>query len=85
MRDPATGLTVGTSFPIQTLTRLRQEQGALSDVFAFSPLEVNFNAGAQAEVVSAQAVSGNYYSALGVQAADLCGGDAAEAVPTPGD
>src|ERR1044072_7007112 len=68
MRDPATGLTVGTSFPMQTLTRLRQEQGALSDVFAFSPLEVNFNAGGQAEVVSAQAVSGNYYSALGVPA-----------------
>ncbi len=68
MRDPETGLTVGTSFPIQTLTRLRQEQGALSDIFAFSPLEVNFNAGGQAEVVSAQAVSGNYYSALGVPA-----------------
>jgi len=68
MRDPETGLTVGTSFPMQTLTRLRQEQGALSDIFAFSPLEVNFNAGGQAEVVSAQAVSGNYYSALGVPA-----------------
>jgi len=68
MRDPETGLTVGTSFPMQTLTRLRQEQGALSDIFAFSPLEVNFNAGGQAEVVSAQVVSGNYYSALGVPA-----------------
>jgi len=68
MRDPETGLNVGTSFPMQTLTRLRQEQGALSDIFAFSPLEVNFNAGGQAEVVSAQAVSGNYYSALGVPA-----------------
>ena len=68
MRDPATGLTVGTSFPMQTLTRLRQEQDTLSDVFAFSPTEVNFNAGGQAEVVSAQVVSGNYYSALGVPA-----------------
>jgi len=68
MRDPETGLNVGTSFPMQTLTRLRQEQGALSDIFAFSPLEVNFNAGGQAEVVSAQVVSGNYYSALGVPA-----------------
>src|SRR6185369_11022915 len=68
MRDPATGLTVGTSFPMQTLTRLRQEQDTLSDVFAFSPMEVNFNAGGQAEVVSAQVVSGNYYSALGVPA-----------------
>ena len=50
--DRATGLTVGTSFPIQTLTRLRQEQDTLSDVFACSPMEVNFNAGGQAEVVS---------------------------------
>ena len=31
-------------------------------------MEVNFNAGGQAEVVSAQIVSGNYYSALGVPA-----------------
>jgi predicted permease len=68
MRDPATGLTVGTSFPMQTLTRLRQEQETLTDIFAFSPMEVNFNAGGQAEVVSAQVVSGNYYSALGVPA-----------------
>jgi hypothetical protein len=52
--DPKTGLTTGTSFPIQTLARLRQEQTALSDVFAFSPLELNFNAGGQAEVVSSQ-------------------------------
>src|SRR5215216_3321753 len=63
-----TGLVVGTSFPIQTLQRLRQEKGALSDVFAFSPMELNFNAGGQAEVVSGQVVSGNYYSALGVPA-----------------
>jgi predicted permease len=68
MRDPATGLTVGTSFPIQTLTRLRQENGAMSDVFAFSPMDFNLNAGGQAEVVSGQVVSGNYYSALGVPA-----------------
>ena len=66
--DPKTGLTTGTSFPIQTLARLRQEQTALSDVFAFSPMELNFNAGGQAEVVSSQVVSGNYYSALGVPA-----------------
>src|SRR6185437_3490598 len=68
MRDQATGLNVGTSFPLQTLTRLRQEQGVLWDVFAFYPTELNFNAGGQAEVVSAQVVSGNYYTALGVPA-----------------
>ena len=66
--DEATATTTGTSFPIQTLTRLRQEPGVLSDVFAFSPMELNFNAGGQAEVVSGQVVSGNYYSALGVPA-----------------
>jgi hypothetical protein len=66
--DQATGLTVGTSFPMQTLARLREEHEPLSDVFAFSPMEVNFNAGGQAEVVRAQVISGNYYSALGVPA-----------------
>jgi predicted permease len=66
--DPKTGLTTGTSFPTQTLARLRREQTALSDVFGFSPMELNFNAGGQAEVVSGQVVSGNYYSALGVPA-----------------
>jgi predicted permease len=66
--DRTTGLTVGTSFPTETLTRLRQEQSVLSDVFAFAPLEVNLNAGGQAEVVTGQVVSGNYYSALGVPA-----------------
>ena len=67
-RDRQTGLTTGTSFPVQTLTRLRQEKAAVSDVFAFSPMELNFNASGQAEVVSGQVVSGNYYSALGVPA-----------------
>src|SRR5215510_6444098 len=50
----ATGLTTGTSFPIQTLQRLRQEPGVLSDVFAFSPMELNFDVGGHAEVVAAQ-------------------------------
>jgi predicted permease len=70
--DPATGLTVGTSFPAQTLNRLREQtkdpQSALSDVFAFSSVDINLNTGGQAEVVSGQVVSGNYYSALGVPA-----------------
>lgn len=66
--DEATHTTTGGSFPIQTLQRLRQEPGVLSDVFAFSPMELNFNAGGHAEVVSGQVVSGNYYSSLGVPA-----------------
>jgi predicted permease len=67
-QDPATGLTNGTSFPFQTFARLRQEKGALSDVFAFSGVDLNLNTGGQAEVVSGQVVSGNYYSVLGVPA-----------------
>ncbi len=67
-RDPVTGLTNGTSFPFQTFSRLRQEKGVLSDVFAFAGVDLNLNAGGQAEVVSGQVVSGNYYSTLGVPA-----------------
>ncbi len=67
-RDPATGLTNGTSFPFQTFSRLRQEKGALSDVFAFASVDLNLNVGGQAEVASGQVVSGNYYSVLGVPA-----------------
>jgi predicted permease len=66
--NPETKITVGTSFPLQTLARFRQEQSVLSDVFAFAPVDITLNAGGQAEVVSAQVVSGNYYSALGVPA-----------------
>lgn len=71
-RDPVTGLTVGTSFPGQTLTRFREHtkdpQSVLSDVFAFGSVDINLNTGGQAEVVNGQAISGNYYSALGVPA-----------------
>ena len=66
--DPNTHLTTGTSFPTQTLMRLRQEQSVVSDVFGFSPMPLNLNAGGQAEVVSGQVVSGNYFTALGVPA-----------------
>jgi predicted permease len=67
-RDPVTGLTNGTSFPFQTFSRLRQEKGALADVFAFAFVDLNLNAGGQAEAVAGQVVSGNYYSTLGVPA-----------------
>ena len=67
-QDPTTKLTTGTSFPMQTLMRLRQEQSVVSDVFAFSSADMTMNVGGQAEVVNGQVVSGNYYSALGVPA-----------------
>ncbi|MEW6206896.1 MAG: ABC transporter permease [Acidobacteriota bacterium] len=61
------GRRVRTSFPHQTLTAFRQQQGALADVFAFGNVALNVNADGEAQVVSGQAVSGNYYTALGVQ------------------
>jgi predicted permease len=70
--DPNTGLRVGTSFPIQTVAQFREftkdPQSVLSDVFAFSPVDMNLNTGTQAVVVNGQAVSGNYFAALGVTA-----------------
>lgn len=68
LTDRATGLMTGTSFPMQVYTRLRQEPGVLSDVFAFGFVSMNLNTGGQAEVVNGQVVSGNYYGALGVPA-----------------
>src|SRR2546423_4958162 len=65
-RDPATGLTVGTSLPYQTYQRLREQESALSEVFAFGDLSLNVNADGQADVANGQAVSGNYYQGLGV-------------------
>jgi predicted permease len=66
--NPETHMTTGTSFPLQTLARFRQDQSVLSDIFAFAPVDITLNAGGQAEVVSGQVVSGNYYSTLGVPA-----------------
>jgi predicted permease len=65
-RDAA-GRVVRTSFPYQSYARMRERQGgAVSDVFAFGGVNLNVNAGGEAEVTSGQAVSGNYYAALGV-------------------
>ena len=69
--DPATGQNVMTSFPYQSYRRMREQQsgqGALSDVFAFGDVTLNVSADGQADVASGQAVSGNYYAGLGVQA-----------------
>jgi predicted permease len=66
--DPATGQRRMTSFPYQSFTRMREQPGSLSDVFAFGNVSLNVNAGGQADVASGQAVSGNYYAGLGVRA-----------------
>ena len=67
-RDPATGLQVRTSFLYPSFLRFREQQGALSDVFAFGSVAINVSVNEQAEVAEGQAVSGNYYEALGVPA-----------------
>lgn len=64
----SSGQIIWSSFPYQTYTRFREQQSALSDVFAFGTLSLNVNAFGQADVASGQAVSGNYYTALGVPA-----------------
>ncbi|HET9713493.1 MAG TPA: ABC transporter permease [Pyrinomonadaceae bacterium] len=68
-KDEATGLQVKTSFPYQTYQRLREQPGPLSDLFAFGSMNFNISADGQADLASGQAVSGNYYTALGVQPA----------------
>ena len=67
--DQQTGLQNRTSFAYQTYQRLREQQGPLSDVFAFGGVGLNVNADGQAEVANGQAVTGNYFTALGVQPA----------------
>ncbi|HEV2828798.1 MAG TPA: ABC transporter permease, partial [Pyrinomonadaceae bacterium] len=67
-RDETTGLPVRTSFPYLTFTRIREQQTPFSDVFAYGSISLNLNADGQADVANGQAVSGNYFNALGVPA-----------------
>ena len=66
-RDQQTGLTNRTSFAYLTYQRLREQQGPMSDIFAFGNIGLNVIADGQAEIANGQAVTGNYYEALGVQ------------------
>jgi predicted permease len=65
--DRATGQRRMTSFPYQSFQRMREQASPLSDIFAFGNLSLNVNADGQADVATGQAVSGNYFSGLGVQ------------------
>src|SRR6185503_11289041 len=65
--DPVTGQRVMTSFAYQSFQRLREQQGPMSDVLAFGNVGLTVTADGQSDVARAQAVSGNYFSALGVQ------------------
>lgn len=65
--DKVTGQRTMTSFPNQSFQLMRQQESALSDVFAFGNVQLSVNADGQVDVASGQAVSGNYYAGLGVQ------------------
>jgi predicted permease len=66
-RDPVTGQQRMTSFAFQSYRRMRAEQSALSDVFAFGQVNLTLQADGQADVPTGQAVSGNYHVSLGVR------------------
>ncbi len=66
--DPVTGRRTMTSFPYQSFTRVRQQDSVLTDVFAFGNVSLTVSADGQADVATGQAVSGNYYAGLGVEA-----------------
>src|SRR5215213_1900118 len=68
-RDEQTGLVNRTSFAYQTYLRLREQQGPMSDIIAFGGVNLTVLAEGKAEIAGGQAVSGNYYAALGVQPA----------------
>jgi len=68
-KDQETGLINRTSFAYVTYQRLREQRGPMSDIFAFGNVNLNVTADGQADVAGGQAVSGNYFAALGVQPA----------------
>ena len=68
--DPVTGRSSSTSFSLLMFERFRAQHAALSEIFAFAPFsQVNILVDGQPEVAAtAQLVSGNYHSGLGVPA-----------------
>jgi predicted permease len=67
--DQVTGQRTMTSFAFQSFQRMREQESPLSDLFAFGNVSVSVSADGQVDVASGQAVSGNYFSGLGVQPA----------------
>src|ERR1043165_5590937 len=53
--DPDTGKRTMTSFAFQTYQRLREQQGPMSDIFAFGNVSMNVSADGQADVANGQA------------------------------
>jgi predicted permease len=68
--DPRTGRDLLNVFPYSIFKRIRTHTQTLTDVFAFAPLtRVNITDRGSGHSGIAVTVSGNYFSALGVQAA----------------
>ena len=66
--DPASGLRTSTSFSYLAFERIRDNNEALSAVFAFAPLsQLNVSVAGQPEIAAGQLVSGGYYTGLGVK------------------
>src|SRR6185503_9734713 len=66
--DPASGLRSSTSFSYLAFERIRDNNQALSEVFAFAPLsQLNVSVDGQPEIAAGQLVSGGYYAGLGVR------------------
>ncbi len=66
--DPATGQRRMTSFAHISYQRMREQESPLSDIFAFGEVGLNVIADGQSDVANGQAVSGNYFQGLGLQA-----------------
>ncbi|HEX8812828.1 MAG TPA: ABC transporter permease, partial [Terracidiphilus sp.] len=67
MRTPD-GKNLSTSFPYPVYQQLRRQNRVLDDVFAFKRApRLTATVDGQAEAVTAQLVSGNFYAVLGVQ------------------
>jgi predicted permease len=69
--DPATGRAASTSFSLLGFERMRAQPAPLSDLFAFAPFsQVNILVDGEPDVAAtAQMVSGNYHTVLGVSTA----------------
>src|SRR5688572_18444840 len=67
--DPSTGLDTSTSISYPAFEQFRDQNQTLSSVFAFALLgQLTVNVEGQAELANVQAVSGSYFSGLGVTA-----------------
>jgi predicted permease len=69
-RDPRSGRELMNVFPYSIFKRIRNRARTLADLLAFAPLgRVNISDRGQGHSGIAVTVSGNYFSALGIQAA----------------